>query len=100
MSYTNDFMVIRTGVFPGLITQQLNEYLPSLVKFFEDRGLDISAQNLSSILFTPETSQHKSVKLQVKVQDQIIPQVKNLKIFGVSFDMSFTFSSHCTDIRN
>jgi hypothetical protein len=76
-----------------LLTDKINAYLPSLLQFYEDRQLMVSAEKSSVTLFTPHTAQANDHP-EIMVNGQRVPLVKHPKILGVIHDTMYTFSQH------
>uniref|UniRef100_A0A1I8PSL5 Reverse transcriptase domain-containing protein n=1 Tax=Stomoxys calcitrans TaxID=35570 RepID=A0A1I8PSL5_STOCA len=79
------------------ICDRLNVYLNELASYFAARNLKISATKSSATLFTTNTRE-VNTELTVIVDGEMISTIKCPKILGVTFDSSYAFSPHSTEI--
>ncbi len=91
ISYADDTTVSGTGPSTPVICDKLNNYLPELLDFLDQRKLQVSPEKSSVTLFTPWTKE-ANTHPQVFIGDSLIPLVKHPKILGVTFDTMFSFS--------
>lgn len=95
VSYADDITLLVTGNNIEEMTEMLNTYLVSLNTWMNSRNLKLSPEKSTSTLFTTWTLE-MSTTLNVSINEQQIPTVRNPKILGVNFDPMLTFKNHTT----
>jgi hypothetical protein len=93
ISYADDTTLAASGPKIPPLCDKINGYLPSLLEFFENRQLMVSAEKSSVTLFTPHTGEAK-IHPQIRVHGKVIPLAKQVKILGVIHDTMYTFTPH------
>ncbi|KAL1445963.1 hypothetical protein WDU94_005493 [Cyamophila willieti] len=81
------------------MSNNINEYLTTLHVWLSERKLELSAEKSTATLFTTWTKEVNTV-LEVKVNGQTLPTIKNPKILGVTFDPMLTFNKHAETTTN
>ncbi|KAI5755231.1 hypothetical protein M8J77_015233 [Diaphorina citri] len=99
ISYADDCTILATGHNITELSTKINEYLSTLNAWFTQRKLKLSPGKSSATLFTTWTKE-VNTQLDIKINDQRLPTIKNPKILGLTFDPLLTFNQHATTIRN
>lgn len=81
------------------LERKINQFIPTLVDFFETRGLAISTSKSSATILTPSTGERK-FPLKIKVHGQPVPIEHHPKILGVTLDPSLSFKWHAENTYN
>ena len=81
----------------SVITTGLNQAAEEMNVWAGENRMGILAQKSTVTLFTPWTRQ-VNVQLDVKIDDVVVPTVKNPRLLGVVFDPTFSFSAHATSV--
>ena len=93
VSYADDFTVYSSGTVLEKLEREINQFIPTLVDFFETRGLAISTSKSSATILTLSTGERK-FPLKIKVHGQPVPIEHHPKILGVTLDPSLSFKRH------
>jgi hypothetical protein len=93
VSYADDMTPYATGPVVQELVERLNDYMPQLTLFLEDRSLIVSTAKSTVTLLTPFTHEAK-LHPAVLVNDQLLPLERKPKILGVTFDTMYTFGEH------
>ena len=96
VQYADDISVYIKGTDLSDMSKKINEYVPTLTAFLEERNLQVSAEKSTVTLFTPARAEAKHVP-EVKVQGQPVKLDKTPKLLGVKFDTMYTFTPHIND---
>ena len=96
-SYADDFHAASHHVSPDDIALDLAAAAEELNEQAEEHGLSLSAVKSTTTLFTPWNREFGRLP-PVSLDGEVIPQVNNPKLLGVTFDPSFTFSAHASAI--
>jgi hypothetical protein len=99
VSYADDITIYSSGPKIGPIVRRLNDYIPQLKEFLDNRSLTISATKSSVTLVTPDTKE-ACMHPKVFIDNILLPLEKRPKILGVTFDTMFTFSHHGRNIAS
>ena len=93
--------------FPRFVTQRSSglplityytDYLTSLMEFFRNRKLRLSALKSFVPLFTMWPKEVRRT-LNVTAEGNIIPTFHNPKIYGVTYDNLLHFAAHATKVK-
>ena len=98
VTYADDSTVLSSGPKIRLICENLNAYLATLLDWFSNRNLEISAPKLSATIFTT-FSNEKGVNLQSTINGQPVRTKQDPKILGVTFDPMLKFSRHIKNLK-
>ena len=80
-----------------VISETLNSAASELNVWAVENGMDISAPKSTTTLFTPWSKQVNK-QLDVSIDSVPVPTVKNPRMLGVTFDPTFSFSSHADNV--
>jgi hypothetical protein len=78
------------------MTNELNDYLKTLCNFLDNRKHQVSLKKCSVTLHTPNTREHNRHPA-IHINGTALSLAKTPKLLGVTFDTSFTFTTHCKD---
>ena len=92
-SYADDFHAAVSEISPSDIADGLSEAATELSTQAEEHGLSLSASKSTATLFTPWNKEFGRLP-PVTLNGDVIPQNNNPKLLGVTFDPTFTFSTH------
>jgi hypothetical protein len=93
IQYADDISIYATGKSIVELTQSINVYTPQVLTFLKERELKVSPEKSTVTLFTPD-KREANIHPQVKIHDVLVPLEKNPKLLGVTFDTTYTFSTH------
>ena len=96
VQYADDISVYCSGNDLDAMTKAINEYVPALTAYLDDRELLVSPEKSTVTLFTPSTHEF-NVHPKIYVQDKEVELEKTPKLLGVKFDTMYTFSHHVKD---
>ena len=94
-SYADDFHAASHHVSPADIAADLETAAAELSEQAEEHGLSLSAVKSTTTLFTPWNREFGRLP-PVSINGDVIPQVNNPKLLGVTLDPTFTFSTHAS----
>ena len=96
-SYADDFHGASSHVAPVDIAADLETAVVELSDQAKDHGLSLSAPKSTVTLFTPWNKEFGRLP-EVKLGDDVVPQVNNPMLLGVTLDPTFSFSAHAIAI--
>ena len=96
-SYADDFHAASSHVSPTEIAEDLESAAAELSEQAESHGLSLSAAKSTVTLFTPWNKEYGRLP-PISLDNDVIPQVNNPKLLGVTLDPLFTFSAHASAI--
>ena len=99
VQYADDISIYATGKLIQSLANAINEYIPKVLEFLEERELQVSPTKSTVTLFTPDTKEYKE-KPEIKMKEVIVPHEHKPKLLGVTFDTMFTFAPHVKNITN
>ena len=98
ITYADDSTVLYSGPKLDPLCLELNTYLGTLHEWFLNRNLQISAPKSSATVFTT-FSNEVSKTLDININGQKVPTIKDPKILGVTYDPLLTFKNHATNLK-
>lgn len=81
------------------MSQCITDYIDKVIKFLEERDLQVSPEKFTVALLTNDKSQFNMSPPAIMKSKQVKLE-KEPKILGVHFDTMFTFSKHVTNTVN
>lgn len=99
ISYADDCTILATGTDITRLSNTINQYLESLSHWLREHSLELSPGKSSATLFTLWTREVNR-QLDIFINNERVPMVKNPKILGVVFDPLLTFNRHTANVRN
>lgn len=99
VTYADDCTIIATGQNIDELCNNVNAYLNTVTTWLNKRKLLLSSDKSSATLFTTWTKQ-VNMELDIHINGQRIPTVKNPKILGVTFDPMLTFHNHTNQLKS
>ena len=99
VTYADDSNTLNSGTNINKICEDLNVYLDTLDTWFKSRNLFISPAKSSATLFT--TSPHEvNLQLPIRINNEVVPTVKQPKFLGITFDNTMSFSYHTSNLKS
>jgi hypothetical protein len=95
--YCDDLVALFPFRKPGLIVNEINKYLASLVAWLFKWRLKMNVEKCSFIIFSNKSYSNELFKLNLGTG--LIPYSKTVKFLGITFDERLTFSQHFADVR-
>lgn len=93
IQYADDISIYATGNPINKLSTAINNYVPAVLKFLEERELQVSPTKSTVTLFTTDTKEFK-VKPVVDMDKVQVPHEHTPKLLGVTFDTMYSFSKH------
>lgn len=98
ITYADDGTVLLSGQHIEPICRELNVYLDRISQWFKARNLQISPSKSSATIFTTWSNEY-SKELDIRIDGQRVPTVKNPKILGVTMDNGLTWTAHKDNLK-
>jgi hypothetical protein len=95
--YCDDLVALFLFRKPGLIVNEINKYLASLVAWLFKWRLKMNVEKCSFIIFSNKS--YSNVLFKLNLGTALIPYSKTVKFLGITFDERLTFSQHFADVR-
>jgi hypothetical protein len=99
VQYADDISIYATGKPFQNLASAINQYIPKVLEFLEERELQVSPTKSTVTLFTPDTKEFKE-QPEIKMKDCTVPHEHTPKLLGVTFDTMYTFSHHVKNITD
>ena len=99
MTYADDSTVMKSGPTVGPLVTALNAYLDTLNSWFASRNLMISAPKSSATIYTT-WSNEVSIELDIKINGDKVPTIKDPKILGLTLDPMLSFKTHTDKLKS
>ena len=99
VSYADKCTVLASGSTIEDLKFKINQYLETLLKWFEDNKLELSPGKSSASLFTT-SSKEVSLILNIRVGGSQVPTEKHPKVLGLTFDPMYRFGKHANVIMD
>ena len=93
IQYADDISIYATGKDIAELTRAINNYVPFVIDFLNNRELKVSPEKSTVTLFTPDTKEAK-IHPKVLINNTLVPLEHHPKLLGVTYDTMFTFSKH------
>ena len=97
VSYADDCTVLASGSTIADLEFKINQYLETLLKWFEDNKLELSPGKSSATLFTTSSKEVSRI-LNIRVGGSQVPTEKHPKVLGLTFDPMYRFGKHANVI--
>ena len=97
--YADDITVFSTDKRPEEAVKRINIYLKELDIYLKGRQLYASPAKCSTLLISSRNKEWNK-ELHVKLGENEIPTVHELRLLGVIFDHSFSFGKHVQKVNN
>ena len=94
VSYADDCTVLASGSTVADLEFKINQYLETLLKWFEDNKLELSPGKSSATLFTTSSKEVSRI-LNIRVGGCQVPTEKHPKVLGLTFDPMYRFWQAC-----
>ena len=98
-SYADNCTIGSSGPSIPKLCVKLNKYLAKLHDFFLERNLFISPAKSTATIFTTCT-QEVNTQLDITINGDKVPTIKNPKILGVYLDPLLTFGHHTKHMKD
>ena len=99
LSYADDFMILSRGNNIKEMEARMQNYLDSVVQWFDSLDILLSPSKSTVTIFTPDTHQYH-YHPQIMIKGNILPLEKYPKVLGVRFDPLMKFTRHVDDINS
>ena len=99
VQYADDISIYATGNNIDALTKAINDFVPEVIEFLNDRELKVSPEKSTVTLFTPDTKEAK-IHPDVQINNTKVPLEHFPKLLGVTFDTMFTFHKHVKNITS
>ena len=93
----DDITIYASGLVVADLVNGLNIYLSQMLNYINNKILTVSTAKSTVTHFIPDTHEHH-LHPQVKLDDQVLPLEKKLKVLGATFDTKLTSTQHCNNI--
>ena len=97
-SYADDITTLSLHHDIQTAQNQLQPYLEKIHKWTVDNDLKLNADKSTSTLFTLHPNEF-NYKLNIHINNVLIPTVQNPKILGLTFDPKLTFNQHIDNTK-
>ena len=97
-SYADDITTLSLHHNIQTAQNQLQPYLEKIHKWTVDNDMKLSADKSTSTLFTLHPNEF-NYKLNIHINNVLIPTVQNPKILGLTFDPKLTFNQHIDNTK-
>ena len=97
VSYADDCTVLASGSIIADLEFKINQYLGTLLKWFEDNKLELSPGKSSATLFLT-SSKEVSCILNIRMGGSQVSTEKHPKVLGLTFDPMYRFGKHANVI--
>ena len=98
LQYADDTMVLKSVSNIHKATASLEQIVEKLLFFFESHRLTINAGKSEFIMFCREAKNYSMKKLKLKVQNQVISAISNVKYLGVYLDQNLNYQIEIKNI--
>jgi len=93
VQYADDISIYATGKPHAALANAINNYIPEVLDFLEERELKVSPTKSTVTLFTPDTKEFKDHP-KVVIKNEVVKLELKPKLLGVTFDTMYNFSHH------
>ena len=97
-SYADDLNPLTSHENFHTAVSTLQPYLDEIYTWTKSNDLQLNPDKSTCTLFTPDPAE-QHIDLQLTINNQPIPTVKNPKILGVTFDPKLNFNEHTKNIH-
>ena len=98
VQYADGTFLFTSGKDPSAITCSLGQAIEKLTVYFQQHELQINVQKSQFIIFNPPSKNHTYGDLSLKIFDERICQVDEVKYLGVYIDKNLSFTSAVSKI--
>ncbi len=92
--YADYTALLCTGSNPEEVSLKLQSELDHLSNWFVYNKLSVNSSKTKVMLFTSSRSRHRNASLELKLCEQPIKQVREIKYLGLLLDPQLSFDTH------
>lgn len=93
--YSDDGVLLVTGKVLSVMCEIMNRGLKEALEWYRSKGLDLNPDKTKLVLFTKKRKIGRAEP--VKLDNQELETVKEVKYLGVTLDSKLTFSTHISN---